>query len=264
MPMTIDSTERTTKPIVRAIVAVFPLSVWLVTTNVLADSDEKALTGMWQTFERQVRDGLIDKQAARAQLPFVMEQIRKVATDYQYEKNQKWVFPIKGYGVESVGGNNGDGFKPDIVYGRSPTKGYDFFDGNNHGGHPAHDIFIRDKNQDTLDDKTGKPVECISVVDSLVLSVDNDWKPDSPLRGGNVVWLYNPNLEMVFYFAHLEEVLVKPSDFVKAGQALGTVGRTGASAYEKRSPTHLHLMGLRYDSGILNPINFYDRVAQAP
>ena len=83
-------------------------------------------------------------------------------------------------------------FQPDAVYGPSGKKGYDFFDGNKHGGHPAYDIFIRDKNRDCLDDKTGKPVNALAMEDCAELSVNTGWSRGSAIRGGNYVWLYNP------------------------------------------------------------------------
>ncbi|MFH1238824.1 MAG: M23 family metallopeptidase [bacterium] len=211
----------------------------------------------WEEFETGVRDGLIDKNTARQQLPQIMAGLREFAGHYTFQENQKWVFPVKGYGLKSIGGKNGDGYQPDIVYGTSPIKGYDFFDGNRHGGHPAHDIFVRDKNQDTLDDKTAKQVELIAMTDSLVLSISQGWTPSSKLRGGNVVWLYNPRLNMIFYYAHMDKIYVKQGDFLKAGLPIGTVGRTGLLAWRKQSPTHVHLMVLKCQDNTLKPFNYY-------
>ena len=58
-------------------------------------------------------------------------------------------FPIAGYNALNIGGENGNGYI---------ASGYDYFDGNKHGGHPAQDIFIHDSNQDCKDDLTQKPV----------------------------------------------------------------------------------------------------------
>ena len=63
-------------------------------------------------------------------------------------------------------------------------KGYDYFDGNKHGGHPAHDIFIHDRNQDNIDDNTGRPVDILSVSNGVVIACEQDWNTDSDLRGG--------------------------------------------------------------------------------
>jgi hypothetical protein len=216
----------------------------------------------WQAFERAVRDGALEKTAARAQLPGLMADLKAAASAVSWPEPARWVFPVAGHGPSSIGGKNGDGFLPHNYYGKSSIKGYDFFDGNKHGGHPAHDIFIRDRDQDGNDDATRAPVNAVAVVDALVVSVDTGWTPESALRGGNVVWLYNPRLNAFFYYAHLARVDVKPGERVGPGAPLGTLGRTGVSAHEKRSPTHLHLMVLRYDGKTLSPYNFYSDLAR--
>lgn len=215
----------------------------------------------WQSFERQVRDGQIDKEVARSKLPEIMARLKNYAAAYPFLDNSNWTFPVKGYDKHSIGGRNGNGFQPDIYYGQSAIKGYDFFDGNKHGGHPAHDIFVRDRNQDGLDDTTMKPIEVVTMTTSLVIGVANDWKSGSLLRGGNVAWLYNPLLGMIFYYAHLDRISVKPGEFLKEGMPIGTVGRTGAAANEGRSQTHLHLMVLKYESGRLTPYDFHPHLS---
>lgn len=210
----------------------------------------------WQKFEIAVRDGTIEKAAAQKALPPLMEQIETLARHYSFAYGQNWVFPVQGYGLSDVA-DNGKLYQPDIVYGTSTIKGYDFFDGNNHGGHPAHDIFIGDVDQDCLDDRTHKPVAAVAVADCLVLGTHTGWQTGSLLRGGNAVWLYNPNMQMVFYYAHLDKVMVKPGQFLKAGEVIGTIGRTGILAEKKSSPTHLHLMVLQYQDNKFRPYNYY-------
>lgn len=216
----------------------------------------------WGNYEVNVRDGIINEATAKAELPGIIDIIRQVCSKYNFTDNQLWIFPLKGYSLESIAAKGSD-YQPDIVYGVSPIKGYNFFDGNRHGGHPAHDIFIKDRNQDRGDDITGQHVETVAMVDSLVLSTFTDWQPGSKLRGGNYLWLYNPKLEMFFYCAHLDKVSVKPGEFVKAGMVLGTVGRTGLLADKKSSPTHVHLMVLHYQNGILKPFEYYQELRRA-
>ncbi|MDD5492566.1 MAG: M23 family metallopeptidase, partial [bacterium] len=207
--------------------------------------------------ELAVRDGQIDKTAARKVLPVIMAQVETQARRYSFAYGQNWIFPVQGSGVNDIAGNNGDLYQPDIVYGVSPVKGYDFFDGNKHGGHPAHDIFIRDVDQDCLDDRTHKPVPAVAMVDCLVLGTHTGWQNGSAIRSGNAVWLYNPNMQMIFYYAHLDKVMVKPGQLLKAGEVIGTVGRTGLLAEQKTSPTHLHLMVLQYQENGFKPYNYY-------
>ena len=54
----------------------------------------------------------------------------------------------------------------------------------------------------------------------------------------------------------MKDIFVKPGEFVRKGDALGTVGRTGYLADKKTSPTHVHLMVLEYDQGILKPFDY--------
>lgn len=236
--------------------------VELFTLFSLAGATPPAALEGWIKFNTQVRDGkyFLDKPAGQKELSTQMKALDEWAKKFTFEQDQKWIFPLVGHDLKSVGGKNGSGFLPNTKYGASPIKGYDFLDGNKHGGHPAHDIFIEDKNQDSLDDQNKKSVEVVSLVDAVVIFTSSDWTPKSDLRGGNVVWAYNPNLKMIFYYAHLDKVLVEPGAFLKAGATLGTVGRTGFSAYPKRSPTHLHLMVLKYEDEKLVPYNYFSKL----
>jgi len=213
----------------------------------------------WGNYEVKVRDGVIDKASAKAELPVIINDLQQICGKYDFSEHQAWIFPLKGYGLTSIA-TKGSDFQPDIVYGVSPIKGYNFFDGNKHGGHPAHDIFIRDKDQNNLDDQTRQPVAALAMVDSIVLSTFTNWQKGSKLRGGNYIWLYNPKLDVFFYYAHLDKVLVTSGDLVKAGTVIGTVGRSGLLANMKSSPTHIHLMVLKYENGILKPYEYYEEL----
>ena len=187
-----------------------------------------------------IRDGAISKTAALKKLQELLPQAAAAwlrnggnATDTQLH------FPLQGYNKKAVGGRNGSGYL---------ASGYDYFAGNRHGGHPAHDIFIADKDQDGLDDATGKPVNVLSATYGIVIAAEKNWLPGSTLRGGNYIWIYSPATRSLFYYAHNSRVLVTPGAIVKAGQVIATVGRTGFNASKKRSPTHLHFMRLRLDN----------------
>ena len=137
------------------------------------------------------------------------------------------------------------------------SQGYDFFDGNRHKGHPGHDIFIRDRDQDGNDDSTGKPVNVISASSGIVVSVNLNWEPSSPIRGGNYIWIYEPSKSRYYYYAHLNEIFVKIGRIVSRGERIGTVGRTGKNAYPKRSPTHLHFTVHPLAEGYPRPVDPY-------
>jgi murein DD-endopeptidase MepM/ murein hydrolase activator NlpD len=203
-----------------------------------------------------VRDGLIEREAARLKIKELLPKIQ----EYFYANGGKdsaqnaWLFPIEGYGAKSIGGKNGNGYIP---------KGYDYFGGNKHGGHPAHDIFITDKNQDERDDATAKPVNVLSVRNGVVVASVNEWAVGSELRGGKYVYVYDPALNSLIYYAHNKEVFVKPGDIVTAGKVLATIGRSGKSANEARSPTHLHIMWLVFADGYPKPNDLYPALLKA-
>src|SRR4030042_13224 len=138
----------------------------------------------WHLLFLKIRDSQISKEEAltrlRALEPLLKDRYLK---SWNRKSEDRLGFPLKGYGPSAIGGKGGSGYQP---------EGYDFFDGNRHKGHPAHDIFIRDKNQDGLDDVTGGPIEVISVSPGMVVSVNLNWEPSSPIRGGNYIWLSKP------------------------------------------------------------------------
>lgn len=168
--------------------------------------------------------------------------------------DKEWVFPVKGYTPAAIGGVRGSGYI---------SAGFDFFEQNS-GGHPAHDIFIDDSNQDCLDDKTNEPVEILSMSGGIVIETRTNWDNSMmDIRGGNIVYVYDNFSNGLFYYAHLKEVYVKPGEFVKPGTVLGTMGRTGKNAYPSRSPTHLHIMYVRSFDGDIRPENIYNDLLNA-
>lgn len=207
----------------------------------------------WNHFEKSVRDQTITKEQARKEFPALYQELKALCSKYRFKPASSWSFPIQGYGVRDMGAG---GFLPNIRYGSSPIKGYDFYDGNRHGGHPAYDIFIRDRNFDSLDDKTGKPVAIVAPVDLLILSTEDIWAPGSQIRGGRYVWALDPSRDQMFYFAHMNTIAAHAGDFLAAGSTIGTVGRTGKNATPTRSPTHLHMMVLMVKNAQLIPIDF--------
>ncbi len=201
----------------------------------------------------EVRDGLISRDDARKKIrgliPAVREYFYKTGGTEITDKD--WVFPVQGYTASSIGGVNGSGYRP---------EGYDYFDGNKHGGHPAHDIFIIDRNQDNLDDYSDEPVGILSVSNGVVVAAQSDWDASSDLRGGKYIYVYDPVYDGLFYYAHNSEIFVRPGDIVKAGDLVAFCGRTGLNAYKKRSPTHLHLMFLQIEDGYPVPKDIYQEL----
>jgi murein DD-endopeptidase MepM/ murein hydrolase activator NlpD len=198
-----------------------------------------------------VRDGKIKRQAAKDSIRKLLPLVAKYfyANGGKNYSRKQWIFPIQGYNKHFIGGKNGEGYVP---------NGYNYFDGNEHGGHPSHDIFIYDRNQDSIDDNTGKPVNTLSMSSGIVIAYDPAWKAGSVLEGGHYLWIYDPSTQGIFYYAHNSKLFVKPGDIVKPGQRIAHIGRTGKSASEKRSPTHLHITYLKVKpDGSLPPEDLY-------
>ena len=186
----------------------------------------------WHLLYTQIRDGFISKQEAQFRLTSLEVKLKDLYLKHSNRKEEgSLCFPLEGYTRSAIGGKNGSGYQ---------AQGYDFFDGNRHKGHPGHDIFIRDKDQDGIDDSTGKSVNVISASSGIIVSVKSDWEPSSPIRGGNYIWIYEPIKSRYYYYAHFKEIFVEIGQTVSRGVRIGTVGRTGKNAYPKRSPTHLH------------------------
>ena len=209
----------------------------------------------WNLLYPKIRDRLIAREEAQATLKRLEDELGTHDPEAQVTNREVTLgFPVKGYGASSIGGKEGNGYQ---------IRGYDFFDGNQHKGHPGHDIFILDKNQDGLDDRTGQPVEVTSVSWGIVVSVKTDWRPPSVIRGGNYIWIFDPSRRRYYYYAHLNEIFVAVGQVVSKGNRLGTVGRTGLNAYPRRSPTHLHFTVHESREGHPRPINPYkELVAQ--
>ena len=223
--------------------------LWAISLSAQPSAD---VCTKYNTLNRQIRDQSLNKAEEKKQFinllqPLEQYYLQKTGKSIKIEK---WCFPIAGYNASASGGKNGNGYI---------ASGYDFYAGNKHGGHPAHDIFIRDTNQDGIDDKTGKEVNVLSASEGIIIATETNWQPGSDQKGGNYIWIYNPAQRRFFYYAHNNKVLVKPGDAVSAGTPIATVGRTGVNAYKKRSPTHLHFMVLKLDGeNYPRPENTYD------
>jgi murein DD-endopeptidase MepM/ murein hydrolase activator NlpD len=223
------------------IVAALILSAALVPPDPCAEFD---------ALYAQIRDRTIARDAARSRVAALIPEIRarfyaRGGTDSPPES---WRFPLERYGAEAIGGRNGSGYMP---------SGYDWFDGSASRGHPGHDLFIHDRNQDELDDATGQPVNVVSMTAGIVVATAPEWTADSVLRGGRYIYIYSPQQNGLFYYAHNREIVVKPGDIVVPGQRIATVGRSGRNAAQPRSPTHLHVMFLAIEEGYPRPRDIY-------
>jgi hypothetical protein len=231
------------------------VSLLLISTGALAQGDTSAFT-KFNNFNNAVLNGGIKKAEAQKQFESLLKYIsfREKIRNEGILPKVNWVFPLKEYKSNAIGGTHGNGYF---------DNGYRYLDGNKHGAHPAHDIFINDRNQDCLDDHTQKPVDVIAVDDGWVIACTNQWEPNSNMRGGKFIWIYHPATGIFTYYAHNNNIFVKPGTYVKQGQKIAEVGRTGYNAYKKRSPTHLHFSAFKLVDDIPVPYNPYEQLKKA-
>jgi|LauGreDrversion2_3_1035106.scaffolds.fasta_scaffold03355_2 murein DD-endopeptidase MepM/ murein hydrolase activator NlpD len=223
-------------------------------------TDPKTSISLCQKFEtlnNEIRDNKIGLSSA---LKEIQNQIPEIKSDYYKQggkdwKEDTWIFPLQDYSSSAIGGSNGNGYI---------ASGYNYFDGNKHGGHPAHDIFIQDNNQDCKDDRTNNYVSVLSFSGGIVLATENNWVTSSQLRGGKYIWIFDPYSNSLFYYAHNNKILVASGQIITPGQTIATVGRTGLNAFKKRSPTHLHFTQLRFNNNFYpKPIDTYKELLEA-
>lgn len=243
-------------PAIRIIVFILLLHCTGMSVSPACGGDRSSAIEDFDELYKKIRDGKIGKEQAIAEVKRLTEAISELyygkgGADYSPEE---YCFPLRGYASTAIGGKNGSGYI---------TKDYDFFDGNRHGGHPAHDIFIYDKNQDSNDDRTGNPVDVLSMSGGIVVSLTDEWVPGSELRGGKFVMIYDPGDDAIYYYAHNNKVSVNLGDIVIPCDKIAEVGRSGLNAYKQRSPTHLHISRFLVNDGNIIPDDLYKHLLKS-
>jgi murein DD-endopeptidase MepM/ murein hydrolase activator NlpD len=204
-----------------------------------------------------IRDGEIDPDLARDSISRLLPQLKAYYLENQGKEyaDSNWYFPVNGYGINMIGGKKGS----DYIPGK-----YDFYNTFGNSSHPAHDIFINDKNQDILDDETNDYVKILSMTGGIVVSTEHFWDTTMTKKGGNFIYIYEPFSKMLYYYAHNDVLWVALGDIVVPGQHISNMGRTGLNAYKKRSPTHLHFSMLQFENdGSAKPIKPYTYLEKA-
>lgn len=210
-------------------------------------SQTKNICDKWDILDSLITNSLIEKEDALALMKEYEPEVRF------YFRRQKgvmtgrndWVFPLKNYSSYYFR-DNGNDYR---------LSEYDYFQGSNSKGHPAHDIMIPDSNKDLLDDVTLKPVDVVSMSSGVVVATDTTWIPGSLLRGGRYVKIFDVANNCIFYYSHLSVVSVSPGDVINEGDKIGEVGRTGRKAILKGGKTHLHIAALEVKDGYPVPVD---------
>ena len=91
----------------------------------------------------------------------------------------------------------------------------------------------------------GTPV--VAVADGVITNVGNT------NIGGRVVWQYDNDRDVTYYYAHLTEQHVRVGQRIAAGTIVGTVGNTGNA---RTTPPHLHFAVYKPGRVAINPVPF--------
>lgn len=199
----------------------------------------------WDTLDKKIIFRQIDKEVGAK----LLEEYEKELVKYfieeggRFVQRKDWVFPLRNF-TSVTHRDEGKDYKDDK---------YDYFQGTDTKGHPAHDIFILDSDKNLLDDSTGKPVDIVTMSSGVVVAVDTTWYVGSYLRGGQYVKIFDPTNYKYFYYSHLSQVNVKPGQIVNAGDKIGEVGRTGRKTIAPQGKTHLHVALLKSVKGYPYP-----------
>ncbi|MEO8665887.1 MAG: M23 family metallopeptidase [Ignavibacteria bacterium] len=238
---------------------IFYISFFIVINSFqIAGAQKNSATNIcekWNELDRQIVAQTIDVDDAielmKEYEPFVKKYyLQNKGIDV---KRNDWVFPLSN-STSFYFRDNGNDYR---------VTGYDYFQGSNSKGHPAHDIMILDKDKDLLDDSTLKPVDVVSMSGGVIVATDTTWSEGSQLRGGKYVKVFDVTNNGIFYYSHLSKVSVKPGDIVSAGDKIGEVGRTGRKAILPSGKTHVHIGFLRSEDGYPKPEDIFRELKEA-
>jgi murein DD-endopeptidase MepM/ murein hydrolase activator NlpD len=240
--------------LINSMLQTFKLSsvLFLILTNESTFS-QQTVYELWHKTDMLIRDNRIDKDKAidsiNLYVQLTMNELK--STGVKSTKKADWVYPLSDWTWNSYR-TNGKDYK---------SERFDYFQGGEYKGHPAHDIFILDKDSNGVEDSTGRKVKAVSMVNGVVISLHNEWKTGDKLRSGNYVKIFDPGTKAIFYYSHLDTVFVNVGDVVKAGDAVAYVGRTGRKAIHGK--THLHIAYYKIDEGYPKPVDIIEELYKA-
>jgi len=219
--------------------------ILLLTLQLYSFSQDQSIFQRWDKTDQLIRERKIDKEDAvdsiAIYVPIALNEFKSKGLGVT--KRADWFFPMSGW--------------TSVTY-RSGGKDYkdepfDYFQGGEFKGHPAHDIFIMDKDSNGVEDSTGEKVFASAMVTGVVISKYSGWFKGDYFRSGNYVKLFDPESRGMFYYSHLDSVFVDVGQVVKAGEPIGFVGRTGRKAIKGK--THVHIAYYKIEEGYPLPVD---------
>ena len=226
------------------------VGIIIITNLSLTTFSQQTTFERWHNTDVLIRDNKIDKDDAIDSIKKFVELAKKELALPGFIPTEKvnWVYPITGWTWNSYR-TNGKDYK---------AERFDYFQGGEYHGHPAHDIFILDNDSNGVEDSTLQKVTAVAMVNGVVISLYNDWKIGGLLRSGNYVKIFDPETEAIFYYSHLDTVFVNVGDFVNAGESIAYVGRTGRKAIHGK--THLHIAYYKIKNGYPKPVDIIEEL----
>lgn len=223
--------------------------------SAFSQSSSKNIGALWDQLDKKIVNQTIDVNEAIDLMEEYEPLVRKYFRDNNGSVTAKidWCFPLGNF-TSIKYRDYGNDYK---------AAGYDYFQGSNTKGHPAHDIMILDANKDLLDDSTLKPVDVLTMSSGVVVATDTTWKEGSLLRGGKYVKIFDVTNDGIFYYSHLSKVNVRPGQIVNCGDKIGEVGRTGRKAILPAGKTHLHIAFLKSVDGYPKPVDIIEDLRRA-
>lgn len=233
---------------------IFFTITFIFVSNAFPNSDtiEYSVPQLWDILDKKILLLQIDKEEGAKLLDEYEQGLVKYFMENggRYVQRRDWAFPLANF-TSVTHREEGNDYR---------ETNYDYFQGSDSKGHPAHDIFILDSDKDLLDDETGKPVDVVTMCSGVVVATFTTWAPGSYLRGGNYVKIFDPTNYKFFYYSHLSQVNVEPGDIVDAGDKIGEVGRTGRKTILPGGKTHLHISLLKSVNGYPVPEPIIDDI----
>ena len=155
----------------------------LITSAGIFSQDKPDIIIRWSKTDNLIWDRKIDRDDAVDSIAVYVPLAVKFCKEkgVKFTKKNQWAFPMKGYTKISYR-TSGKDYK---------DERFDYFQGGESKGHPAHDVFILDNDSNVVEDSTGKKVEASAMVSGVIIAVKNNWKTGDFGRCGNYVMLFD-------------------------------------------------------------------------
>lgn len=188
-----------------------------------------------------LREGRIDGRAARGRFRALWPALRVDDLPPPKEGRWQWMFPLAGYDASCFGESY-------------LAEGYRFLDGPGAKGSPYLRLYLRDRDRDGNDDRTGAPAPVVSATEGVVVATEKFWKESSPCSWGNYAMVFDQQSKLFFLYGDLGRLRVSPGQLVVKGEVLGWAGRTGKDIEAKRLGTQLRFQVHSFDDGLFYPV----------